>query len=498
MSAGRPLALGGPVSRVAGGGLTRRRLQTIVIGLVLLVSCAASVLALGLVVESESPFDHAFAAQHGADVTAVFNPARASAAQLAATAHLPGVTAAAGPFGQVTVSAQAPAPEQFGGGTVQLPPITLAGRASPTGPVDQIALQSGHWPTAPGQVVLAAGQSGPQIGLPLGAKITLTDLPGHPALTVVGTANSITASADGWVLPAEIARLSSLSAPVTEQMMYRFADAATQTVLRADVAALTRALPAGAIAGTQNYLAARYNETGDAAPFVPFLVAFGVLGMVMSVLITANVVSGAVIAGYRRIGVLKSIGFTPRQVVAAYTGQVMVSAIVGCVSGVVLGNILAIPVLAETARVYQVGALHVPVWVDALVPVVMCCLVAIAAVLPALRAGRLSAVQAIATGRAPRTGRGYAAHRLLGRLPLPRPATIGLAAPFARPARTLMTMTAIGLGATAVTLAVGLTSSLNDVVQGLSHANAEPVQIQLPGDGPGGIIAVPHNCQPGT
>jgi putative ABC transport system permease protein len=488
----------GAVRRVAGGGLTRRRLQTIVIGLVLLLSCAASVLALGLVAESRSPFDRAFAAQHGADVTAVFNPARASHAQLAGTAHLAGVTAAAGPFGQITTSGEAPAPQQFGGGTVTLPALTLAGRASPGGPIDQLALQSGHWPTGPGQVVLAAGQSGPQIGLSLGAKITLSDLPGKPTLTVVGTANSVTGSADGWVLPAEIARLGSLSAPVSEQMLYRFADASTQTALRADVATLTKALPAGAVAGTQNYLAARFNETSNAAPFVPFLVAFGVLGMVMSVLITANVVSGAVVAGYRRIGVLKSIGFTPGQVVTAYTGQVLASAVLGCIAGVVLGNILAVPVLAETASVYQVGALHVPVWVDVTVPVVMCCLVAIAAVLPALRAGRLSAVQAIATGRAPRTGRGYAAHRLLARLPLPRPATIGLAAPFARPARTAMTMTAIALGATAVTLAVGLTSSLNDVVQGLSHAAAEPIQVMLPGGGPGEPgVAIPQGCQPG-
>ncbi len=73
-------------------------------------------------------------------------------------------------------------------------------------------------------------------------------------------------------------------------------------------------------------------------------------------------------------------------------------------------------------------------------------LVGIAALLPALRAGRLSAVQAIATGRAPRTGRGYAAHRLLARLRLPRPVTIGLAAPFARPARTAVTLVAVLLG----------------------------------------------------
>ena len=56
---------------------------------------------------------------------------------------------------------------------------------------------------------------------------------------------------------------------------------------------------------------------------MPFLVAFGVIGLVMSVLIVANVVSGAVVSGYRRIGILKSIGFTPGQVVAAYAGQVV-------------------------------------------------------------------------------------------------------------------------------------------------------------------------------
>jgi putative ABC transport system permease protein len=41
----------------------------------------------------------------------------------------------------------------------------------------------------------------------------------------------------------------------------------------------------------------------------------------------------------------------------------------------------------------------------------------LAAVAAALRAGRLSATAAIAAGRAPRSGRGFAAHRLLGRLP---------------------------------------------------------------------------------
>ena len=79
-------------------GLTGRRVQTSVIALVLLVSTAAATLALGLLVDSNAPFDHAFAAQRGAHVTAAVNAARASGARLAATTRLPGVTAASGPF----------------------------------------------------------------------------------------------------------------------------------------------------------------------------------------------------------------------------------------------------------------------------------------------------------------------------------------------------------------------------------------------------------------
>ncbi len=65
-----------PAVRAARSGLSGRRVQTMVIGLVVLVSTAASTLALGLLVASNAPFDHAFATQHGADVTAAINSAR--------------------------------------------------------------------------------------------------------------------------------------------------------------------------------------------------------------------------------------------------------------------------------------------------------------------------------------------------------------------------------------------------------------------------------------
>ena len=56
---------------------------------------------------------------------------------------------------------------------------------------------------------------------------------------------------------------------------------------------------------------------------------FGWLGLAVAVLIVANVVSGAVVAGFRHIGVLKALGFTPAQVMAVYLTMVSVPAIVG-------------------------------------------------------------------------------------------------------------------------------------------------------------------------
>ena len=96
----------------------------------------------------------------------------------------------------------------------------------------------------------------------------------------------------------------------------------------------------------------------------------------------------------------------------------------------------------------------------------------------------MSAVQAIATGRAPRPTRGYGAHRLLGRLQrLPRPMTLGFAGPFARPARTATTFAAIAFGVVAVTFAVGLGTSLGQVYNDITRS-ADPVQVGLQGTGP--------------
>jgi putative ABC transport system permease protein len=486
------------------GGLAGKRVQVSAIGLVLLASAAASTLAAGLIMASNAPFDHAFAAQHGADAALTVNARKASAAELAATARLAGVTAAAGPFAEGMVSASAAVPGTAG---VVFQAFRLAGRSSPGGPVDDIVLTAGHWPTGPGQIVVSSDldDTGAGLNLGTGQVITLTGVPGSPRLTVVGVGNSVTDTADGWVLPAQ---MTAFGVPLTEQMLYRFASAGSSGAVSAGAAAVRRALPAGAVLGAESWLTVQQQEAGNAAPWVPFLIAFGLIGLVLSVLIVVNVVSGAVSAGARRIGVLKAVGFTPAQVVLVYVLQVLIPAVAGVALGVVAANLLAPSVFGRTAEVFQVAPQSIPLWVDLAVPLAMLGLAAIAALVPASSAGRLSATAAIVIGRAPRPARGYAAHRLLGRAHvLPRAVTLGLAGPFARPGRTLVTLAAIMLGALAVTFGVGLGTSLDRVGADMALASTGHVQIGVPGQVPPGAppaatenadLAAAIRAQPGT
>jgi putative ABC transport system permease protein len=479
--------------------MLRHKVQALVIVAVLFIATASATLGLALLNASNSPFAKAFAAQHGADATVTADPARASEAQLAATAHVAGVTAVAGPFAQTII------PLQFQG--QPWGNNTLVGRPAPSGTVDDLVLNAGHWATGPGQVV-AAGNPAPGDGLVLGSVLTASSLPGKPTLTVVGFANSVTNTADSWVTPGELSALVAAGGPPADQVMYRFAHSATEAQVRADVAAVTRALPPGAVTDWGSWLTAQQSEGSDAAIMEPFVIAFALIGLVMAVLIVGNVISGAVIAQYHRIGVLKSLGLTPAQVVAVYLSRIGWPALTGCLVGVIGGYLLTIPVLHESAGAYGVGSQQVPLWALIVAPAGLLAVTLLAALGPALRAGRLSAVAAIASGRAPESGRGYAVHRLAARLRLPRPVGLGLAAPFARPARTVVTLAAVAFGATAVIFAVGLNSSLSQARASQTLADTVPVlveQVAL-GAGPNHVptaaqfaaAAAAVNAQPGT
>ncbi|MEV7506904.1 FtsX-like permease family protein [Streptomyces sp. NPDC091201] len=460
------------VWRASRAAVRRRRLQTFVIGLVVLCSTTTVLLALGLLDTASSPFDKAYAAQRGAHTVATFDTGKATAGQLEETARRPGVEAAAGPFGQAVVDV----PD----GWLWMPggSLTVVGRPGPGGPVDRIEVLEGRWATAPGEIVVSwpsGGTPGPELlGTPL-------PLPGGGSLTVVGFASSMSGSAGAWVAPGQMTALR----PSAAQMLYRFTDPSTEARLGSSLATATAGLPEGALTDAHTYLTLKRAFSAMADAYLPFMTLFGVLGLLVSALIVGNVVSGAVVSGYRHIGVLKALGFTPRQVVAVYLVMTAVPAVAGSVLGTLLGNALAEPVLkvafsgVETGRasVGEVGA-----WVSVVCLLGMPALVLLTALVPAARAHRLPAARAISAGGAPRTGRGLRVQRALASARLPRSVGLGLGRPFARPGRTLLTVAAVLLGVTTVTLATGLTSTMLSYEEAGRGTDGQRIRVEA--DGP--------------
>lgn len=482
------------VWRASRGAVRRRRLQTILIGVVVALSTTTIVIALGLLAGSSAPFDQAYARRSGAHLVAAFDSGKVTAAQLAATGTRPGVEAAAGPFAQASVDVTvtpANAGDAGSGPQMQMgaPPQSqvVVGRAGPGGPVDKLNLWRGRWATGLGEIVLNQSPAGPSRGTiylgsdAIGSTYTIKD---GPSLKVVGIAYTVSQSADGWVAPAQIGQLR----PTTFQMLYRFTHAATAAQLNAERGTVTAGPAAAALQGSQSYLTLRATFAAQPKTLVPFLIVFGILALAVAVLIIVNVVSGAVVAGFRHIGVLKALGFTPTQVMAVYLAMVSIPAVVGCAVGTLLGNLLARPLLTRAFLDLGSGSIGVPIWVDVAALIGTPLVVAASALLPARRARSLSATEAISAGSTQHTGRGLAVQRRLSGTRLPRAVSLGLGLPFARPARSALTAAAVVLGVTSVTLAIGLASSIGAYGKAAERSGAVQVEFVSP-PGPEGSQA---------
>ncbi|MGV4982862.1 FtsX-like permease family protein [Streptomyces sp. NRAIS4] len=438
------------VWKAARAAVRRRRLQTLVIWLVTLVSTGSIVVALGLVDAASAPFDHVFGKQHGPHIVAGFDPGKVSDAQLERAARQPGVEAVAGPFPQATVDIPRDAEDLGLGGEV-----TVVGRSGPGGAVDRVDLWAGRWPTRPGEMVL--NRQSDWTGADIGKKF---QLPSGPTLTIVGFAFDLSDTADVWVAPDQIAALH----PNTTQMLYRFRDASSQSALGAGLARVTEGLPKDSLRGSQSYLTLKHRIGSNARAYAPYLMAFGILGILVAVLIVANVVGGAVVSGFRHIGILKALGFTPGQVLGVYLVMVCVPAVLGCALGTLVGNLLAEPFFKFVFTGPDSGVLHdklgIAPWVNLLSLIGMPLVCVLAALGPSVRAQRLSAARAISAGSAPRAGRALGIQRRLAGLRLPRSVSLGVGLPFARPARSALTLAAVVLGVTTVTFATGLATTM--------------------------------------
>jgi len=148
----------------------------------------------------------------------------------------------------------------------------------------------------------------------------------------------------------------------------------------------------GTVTGSFNYLPMReaYNYTNQS--LLNLLIAFGVFALAASLATIVNLVLGTVLASYREIGILKALGFTPAQVVAALVVGMAIPALIGCAIGIPAGAALSLPLVERAAESLGLSAqsgVSPVASLLALVSILGC--VTVAAALPALRAGRMSA-----------------------------------------------------------------------------------------------------------
>jgi putative ABC transport system permease protein len=469
------------LGKVVRSGVGRRWVQSFVMALTTFAAVTSSVLSLGLLTVVQAPFEHVFKARNGAHLAVQFDGSKVTAAQATATAHAAGVTEAAGPYPiaaalDTTIGTDCPKKDWAGHNNGPITVTTRPDLGSTSG-MDQLALTRGRWPTGPGEIALPWQHYAVAC---FGSSVVFSSLPGKPSFKVVGFAGSVTNSATAFATADGFARLTAAGAKSDEQMLYRFAKAGTDADIATDRQAVAAAAPAGAVEGGQSYLTAEQQATGNAKAYVPFLIAFGILGLFLSVLIISIVVSGAVASGIRRIGILKSVGFTPSQVARAYTAQAMIPATFGVVLGTVFGDLLAVPILDGATRQLGAASATIPLWVSAVVPLGTLLIVGVTAAIPALRAGRMPTVRALVVGRAPKAGRGRTAQRLASRLPLPRAMSLGLAQPFARPSRAVLVGAAVLFGVVSATFAVGLETGFNKYLDTSTSGFSEASKVVIP------------------
>ena len=228
---------------------------------------------------------------------------------------------------------------------------------------------------------------------------------------------------------------------------------------------------------------------------MPVLLAFAIFALLAAAFLIANIVSGVVLTSYRDIGVMKAVGYTPGQVSLILAGQVLAPAILGSVVGVVIGTIASQPVIHDTAESFglpTVYALSASVVVAVLGVALATCL--LAAVVPAVRAGRISPVAAMTRGVAPSLRADGGRLRRLGlALPVGLPGRLGMSAGLAHPVRASMMLGALVVGVAAATFALGLNWSLLQVMTDLNRDAASPIRVEAMGaEGGGGKVqAVP-------
>ncbi len=424
-------------ARLARADLLARPGQTILTAVAIFAAATALVVTLALRSGLDDPFADAMADTRGAHM-AVYG--ELSDADAAALAGLPGVVAS-------DVRARENVQTALGGTTVEVGVETLPAADAP---VDRPHVTEGRRPAAAGEVLVERSFAR-ETGLRVGDAFELG--------TVVGLAvTTQQATYPRW--DPGLVWATSVDAPA-RRVGVRLAD---PEATDAFAAAARRALPGTRLAFADWHevrdTITDQTRTNAIVIGINTLLALFAVGFTV-----ATVIGGRVLAQRREIGLLKAVGFSPRGIVALLVGEYLAVGLVAALLGLAAGALIA-PLLLEPMS--NVLATPTP---SALAPlplllalVLILAAVALFTAVPALRAGRVNTVDALALGRSGGSARASRAARIAAALHLPTVARLGVKDAFTSRSRATLTIAALTFMVVTLVAALSVEATYHRVI----------------------------------
>ena len=205
------------------------------------------------------------------------------------------------------------------------------------------------------------------------------------------------------------------------------------------------------------------HEMVNAMSFALILIV-AVAAVVAAGLISANIISGAVLSQYREIGLLKALGFVPSQVLLLFASQNGLLAALGAGMGTFVGHVivqrrlepLAFSMGDSSLLQYQAGT-------GGQVVAVMLLIAILFSILAAWKAIVTPPHQVLTQGFAAPRARVPWSVRLVSWLRLPLPMILGIKDCAARPGRMVMTILSLAICLITIALSVSLSGVIDRI-----------------------------------
>jgi putative ABC transport system permease protein len=316
--------------------LDARRGQVLVVTAVIAGVVASLLLSATVLAGATNPWQGLFAQTRGAHIWLRLAPGT----DVGALAEINGVTALAGPY-EYAAATLAQGPEQSPVGLRAMTPVMPA--------VGRLLVRQGSWLSRkiPDGVVVEASFA-EAVHVTTGSRLTLEGIDGSSVhVRVIGIADT---SDQGfypdqtpgqiWALRGVLNRVEPVSAHTEELVGLRLASPG-QTGLVVQQAVTQMGSPA--VLGVSTWSEVEQSMArGD--PLLGLLLAlFGLIALGAAVLAIANAAGGRVLVQLQELATLKTLGFTPGQVVGVVLAEQAAIGVAGTIIGLAVGRELTIP-----------------------------------------------------------------------------------------------------------------------------------------------------------